>query len=59
MPKAVLEGKAVAYALLIMQGWEVRDMNLDIRGEYGVNALIRVKKRAWQHVRANGAEVRP
>lgn len=53
MPHAEMEGLAVAYALLIMKDWPIVDMNRDILAKYGTNALVRVKKRAWQHVRAN------
>lgn len=59
MSRAELEGHAVAYALLIMRGWHdaAVSMNHDIIAEHGEKALIRIKKRAWQHVRAN--EVKP
>lgn len=53
MKREELEGLAVAYALLIMREWDVREMNQKILAEHGANALVRVKKRAWQHVRAN------
>lgn len=54
--RAELEGLAVAYALLIMRDWPVADMNQSVLAEHGKNALLRVKKRAWQHVRANAAQ---
>lgn len=53
MPHAELEGRAVAYALLIMRGWDVRETNASIIAEWSVNHLRRIKRRAWQHVRAN------
>jgi len=56
MPKAELEGHAVAYALLIMRGMDASALNRDLLDKYGRNALVRVKTRAWQHVRANEAK---
>jgi len=55
MKHAELEGLAVAYALLIMKGWSAADINADILARFGPTALVRVKKRAWQHVKANEA----
>lgn len=56
MKRAELEGTAVAYALFIMQQMDVRELNARILAEHGASALVRIKKRAWQHVHANAAQ---
>ena len=53
MRRAEVEGAAVAYALLILRGWDTSDTNERILSEYGRASLVRVKKRAWQHVKAS------
>lgn len=57
MPRAEFEGHAVAYALLIMRRMDVVSLNHDIIAKWGPKMLLRIKTRAWQHVRAN--EVTP